>query len=166
MSALQANPASTNPAAPAAADNAPFSGNHRQSTRRGHRPLRVAALVLLIASMSTADLYLTLTHLNGVGMAEANPIARWVISFNCGWVLAAFKVGLVGFTYATLLLYRRRLSTELAAWLCAGIMVWLTLQWKAYGEALPALTPAIHNLADAEHPSGPGAPGNNWVRFE
>lgn len=158
MSAFPAIPSQVVSDAPPLGAVAVATTVHRNPLRL--RPVRVAALIVLIMCMSVADLYLTLTYLHGVGMGEANPVARWVMSFNCGWLLGLFKMALVGFTCGTLFAVRKRASAEAAAWLCAGVMVWLTFQWKAYGEAMPALMPVIHTMVEA--PTG----GTNWVRFE
>jgi len=123
------------------------------------RTFRVAALLTAVVAMGLADLYLTLTHLRGAGMGEGNPIARWVMSANCIWALGAFKLGLMGISTLILWKVRHRCSAELAAWLCCGVMVWLTMQWKAYSEALPALTPVIHHMATIDDES------SNWVKF-
>ena len=123
------------------------------------RTFRVAALLTAVVAMSLADLYLTLTHLRGAGMGEGNPIARWVMSANCIWALGAFKLGLMGISTLILWKVRQRGSAEIAAWLCCGVMVWLTMQWKAYSEALPALTPVIHRMATIDDES------SDWVKF-
>ena len=123
------------------------------------RTFRVAALLTAVVAMSAADLHMTLTHLLGAGMGEGNPIARWVMSANCVWALGLFKLGLVGISTLILWKVRARFSAELAAWLCCGVMVWLTMQWKAYGEALPALTPVIHRMATIDDES------SDWVKF-
>ncbi|MGQ0626694.1 MAG: DUF5658 family protein [Phycisphaerales bacterium] len=122
------------------------------------RALRVGLLILAVLLMSIMDLSLTLTYLRGPGMGEGNPIARWVMSANCGWALTAFKMGLVGITCIILWVARRRASGEVAAWACALILVWLTFQWKAYSDAMPGLTCVIPEMAEAGHP--------DWVKFE
>lgn len=148
MSALPPTPALSFPGVMVA--DAPAAGRMRA--------LRVGLLILAVLLMSIMDLSLTLTYLRGPGMGEGNPIARWVMSANCGWALTAFKMGLVGITCIILWVARRRASGEVAAWACALILVWLTFQWKAYSDAMPGLTCVIPEMANAEHP--------DWVRFE
>ncbi|MCA3005634.1 MAG: DUF5658 family protein [Planctomycetaceae bacterium] len=121
------------------------------------RSVRVAVLVTAIALMSLGDLYMTLTFLTHGGMSEGNPIARWVMSFNCEWLLSAWKVILLGVTCGLLLLTRRTRSAEIAAWFCVAVMVWLSVRWITYaGYAAEAAT------AVAEVEQRPA----DWVRFD
>lgn len=46
------------------------------------RSRRVISLTALIALLSLADLFMTLTFLRTVGMSEANPVARMVMSYG------------------------------------------------------------------------------------
>ena len=52
---------------------------HRVRLRRD-RSRRVILLIVGIVVLSLADLIVTLWHLTSVGMAEANPIAAWIIA--------------------------------------------------------------------------------------
>jgi hypothetical protein len=121
------------------------------------RSVRVFAVVIAVAAMSVADLYLTITYLQGVGMNEGNPLARFIMSFNCPWLLGAWKLFLLGTTCSILLVARRTRFAEVAAWLCCAVMIWLTGQWRQYAEKIPSLTPVIHQLADGRSP--------DWVQF-
>src|SRR5688572_1982503 len=107
---------------PASAKKARWSG----------REWRVAVLVTMIAVVSLADLYLTLTYLNNGVMAEGNPVARWVMSLGCPWLLAAWKVGLVVFTCVVLFAFKKRTVAEIGAWVGCIAMAWLTVQWSLY----------------------------------
>lgn len=122
------------------------------------RPYRVVALVAAVALLSVADLHLTLLFLLNGGMGEANPIARWVIGLNCGWILTLWKLSLSGLACGILLWARQRWSAELGAWVACAVMLWLGLQWIHYAEQLPHYTAFIHDLAHA--------PGANWVAIE
>lgn len=93
---------------------------------------RMAGLLMVIATVSLADLWLTLTYLKNGGMSEGNPIARWIISMNCAWVLVAFKSVLVGFTISVLWWARQRRIAEVAAWFGCLVMVWLCFRWDGY----------------------------------
>lgn len=124
----------------------PFQRLQRRSTR-------VWLLVGLIAAASLIDLHLTLTHLRTVGMIEANPLARWVIEQNCAWFLTIWKVWTVGLALSILLWNRTRASSEAAAWFCAGVMIWLMLQWIGYAQHVGELTPVLHKMAHTEHMS-------------
>lgn len=98
------------------------------------RSWRVAILVAMIALVSVADLYLTLFYLHNGGMAEGNPIARWVMRYGNPWTLGLFKVVLVGFTCTVLWKFRERRTTEVAAWICCIAMGLLCFQWRHYTE--------------------------------
>lgn len=121
------------------------------------RSIRVCILLVAVVLMSIADLYMTLTYLQGPGMGEGNPIARWIMSANCPWALGSFKLGLLAISCFILLKVRHRKSAELGTWLCLVVMVWLTMQWKEYNEAMPGLAPIIHRMATAHT--------GEWVRF-
>ncbi len=122
-----------------------------------NRSVRVFAVVIAVAAMSLADLYLTITYLQSAGMNEGNPLARFIMSFNCPWLLGAWKILLLTTTCSILLVARRARSAEVAAWLCCAVMIWLTGQWRQYAEKIPALTPVIHQLADGR--------SSDWVQF-
>lgn len=121
------------------------------------RSVRVIALVVAVAAMSLADLYLTITYLQGVGMGEGNPIARFIMHYNCPWLLSVWKLFLLGTTCSILFAARRARSGEVAAWVCCAVMVWLTGQWRQYAERVPELTPSVLQLASA--------PTSDWVQF-
>ena len=59
-----------------------------QKRLRRDRSRRVILLIVGIAVLSLADLIVTLWHLTSVGMAEANPIAAWIITFPVCFGLA------------------------------------------------------------------------------
>lgn len=99
--------------------------------RRSFRVIVLCAVILLI---SVADLEITLMFLTSGGMAEGNPIARYVMSFDCQWLLGAWKLLLTGLACGTFICFRTRLSVELATWLCAAVMVWLAIRWGFYAD--------------------------------
>ncbi|MGD9689025.1 MAG: DUF5658 family protein [Phycisphaerales bacterium] len=117
------------------------------------------ALVLAVAMISLSDLYLTLTFLHGPGMNEGNPLARWIISHNNPWLLAGWKVMLLGVTSLSLYLTRNTRTGELAAWVCVGVMLWLTGQWIKYADKAPMMTPIVGQIADVQ------THGPDWVQF-
>lgn len=119
------------------------------------RTTRVCLLAAFIAAASGIDLYLTLTHLRTVGLIEANPIARLLIAQNCVWLLSGWKLLSVALALTIFVVNARRRACEAAAWFCAGVMVWLMLQWIGYSQQIGALTPVLHQLAQTD--------GTNWV---
>jgi len=120
------------------------------------REWRVTALLVMVALVSLADLYLTLTYLQNGGMAEGNPVARWVMSMGCPWLLTVWKVGLVGFTCTVLFALRKKGSAEIAAWLCCLTMAWLTFQWNTY----------IRDVANELHANPQLTQVSSWVSFD
>ncbi|CAN5818780.1 hypothetical protein BH11PLA1_BH11PLA1_23020 [soil metagenome] len=99
------------------------------------REFRVLILISLVLLMCLVDLLVTLNYVTSVGMAEANPLARWVMSFNCPWLLAGWKLLLMFANAVFLFIARRRLTGELGAWACFAIMLWLMARWQTYAEA-------------------------------
>lgn len=119
------------------------------------RPARVVALVGIILALSLVDLLLTLTYVLHVGLIEDNPVARTVIEIGGPGLLIVWKLVSVGFGAGVLLRFRGRGCSEVAAVLCACVMVWLTARWVQYIDMSPELTPA---LADMDRIGG-----GNWV---
>lgn len=124
------------------------------SERRG---CRVAVLMAAVAVMSLADLAMTLTYLNHVGMIESNPLARIVMHGGGPGSLVAWKLASTALAIGILLRLRRRGVAEVAAVLCCAVLVWLMVRWVAYVEAAPALAGAL--TAMPEHV------GDEWVSF-
>lgn len=122
---------------PAPPESTPSKPRDRAERRRGWR---VIALTAVIAVLSVLDLRLTLAFLKTGGMSEGNPIARWIISHNCEWLLTGFKLGLVGLTCVILIVLRQRRAAELGAWIGFGVMAWLMVQWELYAEQATQLT--------------------------
>lgn len=117
----------------------------------GRRALRVTLLLVAVALMSLGDLYMTMTHLTGVGMMEDNPLARAIMSYNSPGLLAAWKLASVTLALSILFWARRTRHGEWAAWFCAGVLAWLTVRWVRYSDDLASLTPAIAQIAETDH---------------
>ncbi|MEM9064927.1 MAG: DUF5658 family protein [Planctomycetota bacterium] len=96
---------------------------------RGRRVCLLTAFVVLVG---IADLGLTLTLLLNWGLSEGNPLARAVMSYNSPGVVVAWKLLTLGLGCTILLRLRARPVAELGAWVCFGLMVWLTFQWGGY----------------------------------
>jgi len=111
----------------------PARWRHRPS----RRTIRVSMLLLVIAAISLGDLYLTLTFLKSGGMNEGNPIARYIMSFDCQWLLSAWKVLLTMSACGILLGCRKARSAEIAAWFGVAVMVWLAFRWHEYAYFAP-----------------------------
>ena len=121
------------------------------------RGCRVAVLMAAVAVMSLADLAMTMTYLNHVGMVESNPIARIVMHGGGPGSLVAWKLASTVLGVGILLRLRRHGVAEVAALLCCAVLVWLMVRWVAYVEAAPALAGAL--AAMPEHV------GEEWVSF-
>lgn len=107
-----------------------------EASRPEHRARRVLWLVIAVAIMSAGDLYMTLTHAMGPGFLESNPVARLVMSTGSPWILGLYKLCTAGPALLILWLYRHRRVAELGAWLGLCMLLWLTLQWAMYSEAV------------------------------
>lgn len=114
------------------------------------RQARVCWLILAILVLSIADLHMTLVHLTTIGMSEANPVARLVMSTNSPMVLIAWKLASVGAACLAFYAGRRTVIGELAAWFCCAVLIWLTLRWNAYSTELASVCPQIHFLHQSE----------------
>lgn len=108
-----------------------------QELARHARARRVWCLVSLIVLLSLADLFLTMTYLQSVGMGEANPVARVVMSYNSPALLVAWKCATVSLAVLIFAVFRHRRSAEVACWLCAIVLVALTAHWMNYNQELP-----------------------------
>lgn len=114
------------------------------------RSTRVIGLTVAIILLSVADLYITLMYFRSVGMSEANPIARWIMTGSSTGFLIWWKLLSVGIASTIFLVARRFRSAELAAWGCCLLLVWLTVRWSAYSQEVVKLTPVIDQLAQAD----------------
>ena len=101
---------------------------------------------LATAVLSVAELYLTLMHLTSIGMSEANPIARLVMSANSPGVLIAWKLTSVGAACLAFYAGRKKLVGEAAAWFCCAVLIWLTLRWGEYSTELAKISPQMQLL--------------------
>ncbi len=114
------------------------------------REARVCWLILAIAVLSIADLYMTLVHLTTIGLSEGNPVARLVMSTNSPGMLIAWKLTSVGAACLAFYAGRRKTIGELAAWFCCFVLVWLMLRWGAYSTELANISPQMHMLHQAD----------------
>ena len=123
------------------------------------RVRRVLTLLIGITVLSVADLIITMTHLTAGGMAEANPLARWVIERTGSPVsLASFKLLTVLVCVALLYKVRRHFQAELAAWCALGILACMSVMWFSYSQHLDS--PMEVKLAQTE------SVRSEWVQFE
>jgi hypothetical protein len=123
------------------------------------RSMRVIAMLLAIALMSAGDFVMTLEHLRGPGLAEANPIARYVIEHGSAWVLGAFKFGSVGLAIGILYAFRRRRLVEAATFGCFCVLAALCVQWIQYSDDLSMYYTELAFTGTINHPNMVELPG-------
>ena len=122
------------------------------------RPHRVTVLLIGIIALSIGDLVVTLTHLQTVGMMEANPLAAFIIrSTESPWALSIYKAITVGISVFLIYLLRRRVEGEVAAWCGVMILVAMTLMWGFYAAHLGDLESV--RLAQTSFDTG-------WLRLD
>lgn len=129
------------------------------SVSHRRRAARVFALMAGIVLMSMADLYMTLTHVMGPGMGEANPIARLVMSYNSPWLLGMWKCACVAVSCLIFFRARHHMIGEAACWACTLILTALTIHWIGYSAEASTLTPDMHILASGDY-------GSTWIRMD
>lgn len=123
----------------------------------GGRPFRVLALAVALVAMSLVDLHITLLYLTTVGLAEENPVARWVMSTGSPGLLSAWKLASIVPTVAVIVAHRHRLLVELLAWVACGLLMLVMLHWLAYADQTELLVLAMAGFDDGVDP--------RWVTF-
>lgn len=112
------------------------------------RSRRVLVILAGVALMSLGDLYMTLQYLLQFGMLEANPLARGMIQHGSPWLLGAWKLSTLVLAIGLLAFARRRISAELGALFCCGVMAWLTLRWINYSDQVSKVTHDTQSLVN------------------
>lgn len=121
------------------------------------RSRRVICLLLGIVLLSAGDLVATITHLQTIGMVEANPIARWLIdTTRSPWALAVYKIASVSICVTLLYRLRHHAQGEIAAWTGALILMALVVYWGIYAEAAVQ----AHTLVFVHYPE---ARPDHWI---
>lgn len=92
---------------------------------------RVCLLIGVAASLSLADLWLTVHFMRTTGMVEINPLARLIAGAG-PLGLALLKGASVVVHGVVLGVLRRRRSAEVAAWVSVAVLTILTVQWLSY----------------------------------
>jgi hypothetical protein len=117
---------------------------------RRSRRWRVGLLLLAAALMGVADLACTLAYMRSVGMIELNPIARHMIAVGGAQQLVVYKLFTIALTCGSIFLIREHRRAEVGAWMCAAIMLALTLHWVRYNRDAPSLTHELSFIALSE----------------
>ena len=98
------------------------------------RAIRVVCLTAAMVLMSLADLQITMTYLQSVGMGEGNPVARWVIEHGSPALLVVWKCASIALAALVFIRYREKRIAEGASWLSCAVLGWLLVQWSAYAD--------------------------------
>jgi hypothetical protein len=137
---------------------------HPLSHALSYRARCTRLLVLFLGTflMCSGDLYMTLTFAQSIGMIEVNPFARLIMRSHPVAVLIAWKLATVLFFGGVIFLGRRKLSAELASWICFGVMAALSVHWLEYSSSVSGFTSELASLAVSDDPrwvvldDGPG----------
>jgi hypothetical protein len=113
--------------------------NTPKSPARCGRTVRIVVLVGVVATLSLADLWLTVYFMSTTGMSELNPLARALAGFGPS-ALVAFKLASLLVNGGVLVACRTRVTAELGAWVSVIVMVALTAHWHNYMNATHELT--------------------------
>lgn len=110
------------------------------------RGIRVVLLTIALVAMSLVDLYITLLYLQSIGLAEENPFARIVMSHGSPGLLAGWKLMTIMPCVIVLLIYRKRFSVELLAWIACIILLGVTIRWIQYADETDLLVVVLPEL--------------------
>ncbi len=117
------------------------------------RGFRVVALLAVVAILSLADLYMTMTHVLSVGMLEQNPVARVIMAYGSPTGLVVWKRVTVGFAVWVMYRLRGRPSAEIGALFCVCVLTWLTFRWATYNDQVSQLTEDLRGLDPEQEPA-------------
>lgn len=121
------------------------------------RGWRVVTLMIAIIAMSIGDLFMTLTYARSIGMVELNPLARYLMQAPSPAYIIMYKLGSVLIASAILFKARSTRVGELGSWLAFFGLLWLTIRWVEYSEAMVFITGHVHYFANVEQ--------HNWVEM-
>jgi hypothetical protein len=110
------------------------------------RPRRVVYLVIAVVLMSLADLAITLTWVTDVGLAESNPLARWVIAQGSPALLSVWKLITIVPAVLVFLALRHKPIAEAGAFVACVLLGIVTLHWYAYHDTVNDLSTALPML--------------------
>jgi len=100
--------------------------------------------------MGLGDLACTVIYMTHIGLLEMNPLARFMIEIGGLRQLVVFKLGSMALSCGCLYLTRYHRRTEQMAWVCAVILLLLTVHWMRYNAEIPGLTHEIGVIALSE----------------
>jgi hypothetical protein len=102
-----------------------------------------------VVVLSLADLVITLTHMRGAGLLEANPLVVLLVrSTGSSLSLVCFKLLTLLICVGLLYRVRHHVQGEIAAWCALLILVGLAFIWDRYSREMS--TPEHIDLVNAE----------------
>lgn len=107
------------------------------------RSKRVMYLLVAIVLMSVADLLITLVWVSEIGLAESNPLARWVIEQGSAGLLAAWKLVTIIPAVLVFAVLRHKPIAEGGAIVGFCVLALVTLHWHHYHKGVPDLVHAL-----------------------
>ena len=142
---------------------------------RLERPKRVLYLLSAVILMSIADLAITLVWVTEIGLAESNPLARWVIAQGSAELLAVWKMITILPAVLVFACLRDKPVAEFGSIVAALVLAAVTVHWYAYHAdadelvlALPAFEQGVDErwimMASTDPLSGEGfSPGTETL---
>ena len=116
------------------------------------RELRVIALLAAIILFSLGDLIATVTHLRGLGMIEANPVAAHIIQLSGSALpLTLYKAFTVAVCVGVLYRLRHHVQSEVGAWFGLTVLVTLMLYWGHYATHIVDLPNYVDDIAELRY---------------
>lgn len=98
-------------------------------SRRGRRVLE---LLVVLVTLSLADLFFTIWAHFFTDFHELNPIARGMLAGNLIEHLVVYKLALTGVGVVIFWRLRKHMRAEMGLWLIVGVYVMLTVRWGDY----------------------------------
>lgn len=103
--------------------------------------------MLLTASLILAmgDLWMTLTYASNMGMLEANPLARAIMTLNSPMAVVAWKLATTLLGLGILFRLRHTRHAEIGAWVVFAALAALSIHWLQYTDLVASLGSEYQN---------------------
>ena len=119
-----------------------MNANTNNNGRMMNRTARIGVAVGVAATLGLVDLWLTVFFMKTTGMNELNPLARLVVGFGPG-ALVAMKIVSLFVNGGLLMACRKRMAGEIGAWASVAVMVVLTAHWHNYMASAHEMTTPV-----------------------
>ncbi len=107
------------------------------------RSRRVLYLLLAVFLMSLSDLAITLVWVTNIGLAESNPLARWVIAQGSPVLLSVWKLVTIVPAVCVFVALRHKPAAEFGAIVAFVVLSVVTLHWYGYHAGIDDLHAAL-----------------------